>query len=129
MAQRLYHALYNANDSSSVVTNTPPPPSTSLTPTATSFPSTMENLMQPIISTSPVLLSISPLAITFKVLFQPELQSQLSSLMSRIIQRAIYSRHSLPNRPLTMRSHWCLIMVEYRRKLHLSWCVASMAHA
>ena len=94
MAQRLYHALHNANSSSSVVTNTPPPPPTPLTSTATSCPSTTENFMRPIISMSPALPSIPPSAITFKVLFQPELQSQLSSLMRQLIQKAIATRAS-----------------------------------
>ena len=98
MAQRLYHALHNANHSFSIVTTTPPPVPTSLTSTtswqsttASSMPSTIPpplNSTRPIMLTSAAMPTIPPLAVTSKVSFQLELQPQLTSLMSRLIQQA-----------------------------------------
>ena len=65
MAQRLYHALRNADHSSSIVTTTPPPVPTSPTSTATlcqsttalSIPSTIP---PPLNSTRPIMSSLQP---------------------------------------------------------------------
>ena len=90
MAQRLYHALHNAENSSFVVATyahlinivsngaicaiaTIPPPTSST---------------QPIMSTSAALPTILPSAVTSEASFPPELQSQLSTLMSQLIQQA-----------------------------------------
>ena len=98
MAQRLYHILHNADHSSSIVTITPPPVPTTPTSTTTSCQSTTAssmsltippslNWMRPVMSTSAAILNIPPPAVTSKVSFQPELQPQLTSLMSRLIQQ------------------------------------------
>ena len=113
MAQRLYHALRNTNHSSSIVTTTTPPVLTSPTSTTTlcqsttalSMPSTISpplNSMRPTMSTSAAMSSIPYPAITSEVSFQPELQLQLTSLMSRLIQRATAAvasqiAHTTPN--------------------------------
>ena len=113
MAQRLYHALHNADHSSSIVTTTPPPVPTSLTSTTTSCQSTTASSMpstippplnstQPIMSTSAVMPTILPPAVTSEVSFQSELHLQLTSLMSRLIQQATAAvasqiAHTIPN--------------------------------
>ena len=115
MAQRLYHALYNADHSSSIVTTTQPPVPTSPTWTTMlcqsttasliSMPSTIPpplNSRRPIMLTSAAMPTIPPPAVTFEVSFQPELQPQLTSLMSHLIQQAtatIASQivHTTPN--------------------------------
>ena len=99
MAQRLYHALHNADNSPSIVTTSPPPVRSSSTLTATSYPSATAssvpatippspNSTRPIISTSAAMPTIPPSAVASEVSSQPELQSQLSSLMSHLIQLA-----------------------------------------
>ena len=113
MAQRLYHALHNTDHSSSIVTTIPPPVPTSPTSTTTSYQSTMAlsmpstippplNSTRPIMSTSAAMSTIPPPAITSKVSFQPELQPQLASLMSRLMQQATAAvasqiAHTTPN--------------------------------
>ena len=113
MAQRLYHALRNADHSSSIVTTTQPPVPTSPTSTTTScqsttalsIPSTIPpplNSMRPIMSTSAAMSTIPPPAVTSEVSFQPELQPQLTSLMNRLIQQATAAvasqiAHTTPN--------------------------------
>ena len=99
MAQRLYHALHNADNSPSIVTTSPPPVRSSSTSTATSYPSATAssvpttippppNSTRPIISTSAAMPTIPPSAVASEVSSQPQLQSQLSSLMSHLIQQA-----------------------------------------
>ena len=97
-AQRLYHTLRNANHSSSIVTTTLPPVPTSLTScqstTVLSMPSTIPpplNSTRPIMSTSAAMSTIPPPAVTSEVSFQPELQPQLTSLMSRLTSLLSFS--------------------------------------
>ena len=119
MAQRLYHALRNADHSSSIVTTTPLPVPTSPTSTKTSCqsntggvihaidnsgPHLSLNLTRPIMSTSACshVYTIPPTAVTSEVSFQPELQPQLTSLMSRLIEQATAAvasqiAHTTPN--------------------------------
>ena len=113
MAQRLYHALRKADHSSSIVTTTLSPVPTSPTSTtllcqstmALSMPSTIpppQNSTRPIMSTSAAMSTILSPAVTSKVSFQPELQPQLTSLMSRLIQQATAAvasqiAHTTPN--------------------------------
>ena len=112
MAQRLYNALHNTDHSSSIITTTPPPVPTSPTSTTScqsttvsSMPSTIPpplNSKRPIMSRSAAMPTIPPPAVTFKVSFQPELQPQLTSLMSRLIQQATVTvasqiAHTTPN--------------------------------
>ena len=102
MTQRLYHALHNIENSSFVVATSPIPMPTSSTSTAM-VPSLLvmipppASLTQPIMSTSAALPTILPSAITSEASFQPELQSQLSTLMRQLIQQATAAVASMHN--------------------------------
>ena len=93
MAQRLYHTLHNMENSSFVIATSPLPMPTSSTLTA--MVSSVLVMIPPptsstqlIMSTSAALPTILPSAVTFEASFQPELRSQLFTLMSQLIQQA-----------------------------------------
>ena len=87
MAQRLYHTLHNTENSSFVIATSPLPMPTSSTLTA--MVSSVLVMIPPptsstqlIMSTSAALPTILPSAVTYEASFQPELRSQLITLMS-----------------------------------------------
>ena len=90
MAQRLYHALHNTENSFFVVATSPLPmptssTSTAMVPSVRVIISPPTSSTQPITSTSAAWPTILPLAFTSEALFQ---QSQQSTFMSQLIQQA-----------------------------------------
>ena len=107
MAQRLCHALRNADHSSSIVTTTPPPVSTSPTSTATlcqstaalSIPSTIPpplNLTRPIMSMSAAMSTIPPPAVTSEVFISARIAAT-ADLSHEPSNPTSYSGRSQPN--------------------------------